>query len=451
MKSVKSQENNSDFSAINSFKNKKSEKKTFKLLLILFVLGGGLGWWQILKASEQSVNHNSKQKPLSQPRPVETISLSEREDIMNIKLLGRVEASENFTVRTQVDGVVQRVLVREGDRVAPNQTIAFLDNLDQKIALSQAIANLAYEQGKLADLERGTRVETVAQKQAELTSAIAKEKEAKDNFQRTRILTQQGAISKRELIEAEANYESAFAEKLQKEATLLEAKTGPTKEEIEAQKGAVALAQAKLDEADLNLERTQIKSFTEGVVSSRNVSIGDYVEKNASIVNLINNKEVQIFLEIPENLSGKIKPGMTVELTARALPQWNKKVKITSVIPVANKSSRRQLVRIDLNNFPSVLLPGMAIDASLQLPIDSPTNANNINFVIPRDALVQKENRWIIFTISDNVAREIEVEIVADLGEKVVINHKNLKLGQSIVMRGGDGLQNNELVDSIEE
>jgi len=41
-------------------------------------------------------------------------------------LLGQIEASETATVRTQTDGLVQRVLVQSGDRVTPGTTIAIL-------------------------------------------------------------------------------------------------------------------------------------------------------------------------------------------------------------------------------------------------------------------------------------------------------------------------------------
>lgn len=423
---------------------------SFKLLLILLLLGGGIVFKQIIKASQQPAAQTRTPKPLSQPQPVETTSLGKGEDTINIELLGHVKANENFTVRTQVDGVVEKILVREGDKVVPNQTIAFLDNSDQKIALSQATASLAYEQSRLADLEKGTRWETVAQKQAELTSAIAKEKKEKDNFQRIQILTRKGALSKRELIEAEADYDSAIADKLQKEATLLEAQAGPTKEEIDAQEGAVALAKAKLDKANLNLERTQIKSSVGGVISSRNISVGDYVENNIPIVTLIDADRVQIFLEIPENLTGKVKSGMTVQLTARALPQWSKKAEITEAIPIANNYSRRQLVRVNLKNYPLVLLPGMAINASLQLPTDSINSAKVNRFVVPRDALIKKNDRWIIFIVDNNIAREVEVKIVADIGTNFMINSSSkLKVGQSIVVRGGDGLENNELVHDV--
>jgi len=43
--------------------------------------------------------------------------------VRRITLLGQIEASETATVRTQTDGLVQRVLVQSGDRVTLEQLL----------------------------------------------------------------------------------------------------------------------------------------------------------------------------------------------------------------------------------------------------------------------------------------------------------------------------------------
>ena len=60
------------------------------------------------------------------------------------------------------------------------------------------------------------------------------------------------------------------------------------------------------------MQRTEIKAAFSGIVQSRDVDPGDYVEVSDPIVTLVSDRSLDIFLEIPENLSGQVSPGMRV-------------------------------------------------------------------------------------------------------------------------------------------
>ena len=228
------------------------------------------------------------------------------------------------------------------------------------------------------------------------------------------------------------------------ESLLAEAQEGPTKEEIDAQQGLVDAAAAAVEQAELGMERTQIKAPFSGIVQSRDVDPGDYVEVNDPVLTLVSDRSVEIFLEIPESLSGQVTPGMTVNLTARALPNWQQETEITAVVPTADTASRRQLVRVSLDNPPQGLLPGMAIQANLAMPVEKADT-----FIVPRDALTRRGDEWLLFAVNDNQAQQLAVEMVADLGQEVVIANSELEAGQSIVVRGGDGLRDSAAVNVV--
>ncbi len=192
------------------------------------------------------------------------------------------------------------------------------------------------------------------------------------------------------------------------------------------------------------MERTQIKAPFSGIVQSRDVDPGDYVEVNDPVLTLVSDRSLDIFLEIPESLSGQVAPGMRVNLSARALPNWQQETAVTAVVPTANTASRRQLVRVSLDNPPQGLLPGMAIQANLALPVESADT-----FIVPRDALTRRRDKWLLFAVNDNQAQQLAVEMVADLGTDVVIANPELQEGQSIVIRGGDGLKDNAQVKVV--
>ena len=420
----------------------KNQSRLAKWLLTILLLVGGAAFRQVFISSTVPTAKTSMQAP--PPKPVETMALTAGTGNRQVRLLGQVEAGSRATLSPQIDGMVQRVLVKEGDRVTPGMTVAILDDADPRLALAEAQARLAQERGNLARLQVGTRPEIIAQRQAELNAAKARELEAQDNLERVSGLTEEGALSQRALVEAKTRADAATSDKFRVQALLTEAQAGPTKEEIEAQQGLVAAAQAAVEQAELGMQRTKIKATFSGIVQSRDVDPGDYMEVNDPILTLVSDRSLDIFLEIPESLSGQVASGMTVNLTARALSSWRQEAQITAVVPTADTASRRQLVRVSLDNPPQGLLPGMAIGADLAMPVK-----NADTFIVPRDALTRQGDNWLLFAVDNNQAQQLEIEVVADLGKEVVITNPELQSGTEIVIKGGDGLTDDAAINVV--
>lgn len=423
-------ENDTQPSSETSLQPPSPKRRWLWLLLTLVLAGGGFGLWRVLAPKSNAPQPAAAQAP--PPRPVETVALATGNGTRRINLLGQVEASERATIRTQTGGVVQQVLVQPGDRVTAGTTIAILDNADQQLALAEAQARLAQERSNLERLQVGTRPEIIAQRQSELSATQAREQEAQDNLQRTSGLVAQGALAQRTLVEARSALDAARGERLRAAAALAEVQAGPTREEIAAQRGVVAAAQAAVNQAELGLQRTRVTAPSDGIVQSRQASVGDYLERNTPVVTLVDGATLDVFLELPEELSSQVTPGLPVTLTTRAVPEWQGRATVTGVVPAANTTSRRQMVRVRLNNPNGRLLPGMAVQGELQLRSNTPS------FVVSRDALVQRGDRWLIYTVANGRARQFEVELVADMGREMAIYHEQLQAGQPVVVRGGD-------------
>ena len=423
-------ENDAQPSSETSLQPPSAKRRWLWLLLTLVLAGGGFGFWRVLAPKSNAPQPAAAQAP--PPRAVETVALATGNGTRRINLLGQVEASERATIRTQTGGVVQQVLVQPGDRVTAGTTIAILDNADQQLALAEAQARLAQERSNLDRLQVGTRPEIIAQRRSELSATQAREQEAQDNLQRTSGLVTQGALAQRTLVEARAALDAARGERLRAAAALAEVQAGPTREEIAAQRGVVAAAQAAVNQAELALQRTRVTAPSDGIVQSRQVSVGDYLERNTPVLTLVDGATLDVFLELPEELSSQVTPGLPVTLTTRAVPEWQGRATVTGVVPVANTTSRRQMVRVRLNNPNRRLLPGMAVQGELQLRSSQPS------FVVSRDALVRRGDRWLVYAVTNGRARQFEVELVADMGQEMAIYHEQLQAGQPVVVRGGD-------------
>jgi HlyD family secretion protein len=440
---VSTVETESDSSVPSELAPTRSGKPWFWRLLILFLATGGIILWRMF-APAGTPRSSVAQQQGPPPKPIETISLATGSATRSVQLLGQVEATQQSTIRSQTGGIVKQISVQPGDRVKIGMAIALLEDTDQQLAISQARAQLAQQRSNLARLEVGTRPEIIAQRQAAVTSAKARELEAQDNLKRTSDLVKEGALSQRLLVEAQAQLNNIQGERLEAEAELAEAKAGPIQEEIAAQRANVEAAKATLAQAELAQQRTRILASESGIVQTRHISNGDLVQSSGQIVTLVAGDRFDIFLELPEELSSKVTPGMTIDLTTRALPEWKQRATITAVVPSAETASRRQRVRVQINKPPSGLIPGMAIAGSLNMP------SNRSSFVVSRDALTRRQNQWLVFAVADGKAKQIPVEMVSDMGKNVAIYHPTLRTGQRIVLRGGDGLQDGAPVKIVD-
>ncbi|PMB19048.1 efflux transporter periplasmic adaptor subunit, partial [Fischerella thermalis CCMEE 5319] len=182
---VSNPETQSDSSVPSELMPTRSGKPWFRTLIILFLTTGGIILWRMLAPGGAPQSSVAQQQQGPPPRPIETIALATGTATRNIQLLGQVEATQQSTIRARTSGIVKKILVQPGDRVKAGMAIAILDDSDQQLAIAQAQAQLAQQRSNLARLEVGTRPEIIAQRQAAVTSAKAREQEARDNLKRT--------------------------------------------------------------------------------------------------------------------------------------------------------------------------------------------------------------------------------------------------------------------------
>ena len=185
-RSVEIEEDNNDSSgeAKQYIAEKNNQKPWLGLLLFISVAINGVVLSRVFSPAEQVNQPAAATVKTPPPRPVEVTTLATGNATSSVQLLGQVESPQQATIRAQTGGVIKNILVQAGDRVTPGKTIAILDDADQKLALSRAEAQLAQQRNNLARLEEGTRPEIIAQRQAAVSAAQAREREAADNYSR---------------------------------------------------------------------------------------------------------------------------------------------------------------------------------------------------------------------------------------------------------------------------
>ncbi len=208
-----------------------------------------------------------------------------KKDPGTIRVSGNIEATD-VELGFKIAGRLEECLVNEGDTVSKGAVLARLENMDQKIAVDLAKANLDRAKSileelmagsrpqeidlsaarvlqarqALLELTRGSRAQEIEAATSDLNTALAAEKsakaqlaQAKEDFDRFTILLKEQTVSQRDFDLNRTRYEVAqnTAEEagsrvnVARQALSLR-KEGPRAEQIEKAKAALAQAEAEL-------------------------------------------------------------------------------------------------------------------------------------------------------------------------------------------------------------
>jgi membrane fusion protein, multidrug efflux system len=247
-------------------------------------------------------------------------------------------AADVAQVTPLVGGPVLSVAVRDTQTVQRGQILVTLDDSDARIALASAQADLAKAQrrvrGYLATDQSLTAQITAreadqARAAANLTSAQADLERARIDLDRRKALAANGAVSGDELTRAQNAFANAQAAATSAKAAQvqalanraaavgsLNANTTLTDGTTVETNPEVAAARARVEQAQLDLDRTVIRAPIDGVVTRRNVQIGQRVAPGAVLMQVVPIQQAYVDANFKEGQLRKVAIGQPVELKA---------------------------------------------------------------------------------------------------------------------------------------
>ena len=231
------------------------------------------------------------------PQPVSYLTASvERGDLeITVNANGTVKPVKTVDVSSQLSGQMAELLVDFNDEVREGQPIARLDSRSfaakirgAKSAVEVAQIGVKRKQAAIkvaeADLTNAQASRLVIEAQVE--SAEATNIQAEQDLGRKTSLFGNRTISESQIEQARTNQLSAAAllrakqaEKTVNDSVTLraEANLQLAKGELEDAVATVAVKEALLDEASIDLDRTTIRAPIDGVIVGRNVDLGQTV------------------------------------------------------------------------------------------------------------------------------------------------------------------------------
>jgi RND family efflux transporter MFP subunit len=199
---------------------------------------------------------------------------------------GDLRPVEEVPVRARIEGNLEAVNVREGDRVGRGQVLARFESS----------AEVGAEKSAQADVE----------------SAKADSVNAQWNADQSEELFKAGAIPERDLRSSQ--------------------------QALVAAKARLSAAQSRLFAAQRDLEDTKVLAPTRGIVSIRSVENGEHVSRGAQMFTVVRNDVLELEAAVPARFAGDVKPAMPVRFNAGGREMSGKVARVSPTINPANRS-----------------------------------------------------------------------------------------------------------------
>ncbi|OCH18101.1 secretion protein [Aliivibrio sp. 1S165] len=216
-------------------------------------------------------------------------------------------------IKPQVSGQVLDILVQPNQLVKQGDVLAKLNPVDYQIAVKQAEQSL-----EIAGQNVGAQTAAIASSQARLTSANVELENEKLQSARILEMAERGVVSQSDADQARAKIATARANVTNARADLEKSKSQLGADgEDNSQIKAALLA---LEQAQINLERTEVKAPTAGGVSNFSLSEGFYASAGQPIMTFVSTESIWIEAYFRENSLGNIKVGDEVDIALDFAP-----------------------------------------------------------------------------------------------------------------------------------
>lgn len=306
---------------------------------------------------------------------------------------GTLEAFERVQVTARVSGVVDRVAFTEGQSVKKGDVLVVIDSERFQLSVNSAKAALDKAQAAQKDME----------------GMVARREGASDKHP--------GLIPGEELESYRTKVLTAKAD--------------------------TAVANENLKVAQLNLRDSAVRAPLEGIIQTRTVETGQYVQQGYVMATLLRNDPMLLRFQVEPLEAPKMKAGMPVTFTLRET-QRTFDAKITLVAAAADPATHMVGVTAEVssNGHDYWLRPGSFCDVSVD------GNATREAPLIPRTATRATDHGYITYVVENDVATERVIKLGMSSKDGWVEVKDGLKTGDWIVVRGAEALSTGAKVRS---
>lgn len=251
----------------------------------------------------------------------------------------------------KISGYVERVLIDDNQKVKAGDTLVVLDDRDLTLRVLQAEA--ALENAKANVSSSGAGYVTAQQNalsssynvqaaEANVELAKVKLRRAESDFKRFEELYKSNSVTKQQFEQAEADRDAAASQleaaQQQREALLKETSARKSQSQVSQRNISLAETVVQEREADLKFAKLQLSyayilAPTSGIISKKNVQVGQLVQAGQSLFALVDEDEKWVVANFKETQLEKMRPGQDVEISVDAFPDETFTGRVESISP----------------------------------------------------------------------------------------------------------------------
>lgn len=322
------------------------------------------------------------------------------------------EVTDNAQIETHTSPVLARtagylkeVLVKDYTAVKAGDTLAILDDAEQRIAVQQAEADLA-----AAEADRENARAALATAQTELKNArigvdnaglnvkavasnaeviAVRRDKAFSDWQRDQKLIAEKAITPKQLEDSKSRYDEqvkAYEAAIDQQnfakgsitsgegqLSKVQSQLSSLSAQLKRTEAAIATRQSQLDQARLRLTYTRICAPIAGRIGRKNMEPGQYIQPGQNICTVINDSEYWIIANFKETQLEKMSEGQPVDIKLDAYPDQ----KITGKIESMSEATGAKFALLPPDN-----ASGNFIKVTQRVPVkialDNPSEIKNL-------------------------------------------------------------------------
>ncbi len=316
--------------------------------------------------------------------PVEVMRVEAKPHDVLITAPGVIDAFEHVQVTARVSGVVDRIMFAEGQEVKRGQIVAWVDS--RRYALNVSSARAVVEK-------------------AEATSA---DNQAALNRRQNASSTNPGLIPGEEIETYKTKLRTANAD-------------------VSAAKEALKLAQ-------LNLDDSGVKALASGIIQSRNIETGQYVQAGTVIATLLQRDPMLLRFHVATSEAPRIKVGFPVEFTLKE-SQQTYTAKISLIAAAAEAESRLVPITAEVDADKKFWLrPGsfalvkINVTPQRQFPL------------VPQTASRPSDRGFLAYVVDGDTVHEKVLQLGLHTADGWVEVRDGLQIGDTLVTRGLEAL-----------
>lgn len=280
-------------------------------------------------------------------------------------------SSRTLQIYSEQAGTLRHIYVKSGEQVHEGQVLFEIANETQVAEVRHHEVLIRLAEAQLAKLESWERPEDRQIAKEQWQEAESMVHLAEFEFQRVQSLQDQRATSHKELIDSRENLAAARARANAAKARYERSIAGPSKEDIEVAKAAVAEAQAQLQVSQTLLDKTVVRSPISGIAIYRYREPGETVGVDGTkpVLSIGNRDILHLRADVDETDIARVKIGQEAFATAEAFGSRRFPGRVVHIEKALGRKNFRTYSPTEKADT-KILEVVIALDNGSQLPLD---------------------------------------------------------------------------------